>query len=143
MQCSHGVWNPNPSRYWSHLHFQRRTRTRIPVAYRNREGFESESVQCEIICIVQCSHGVWNPNPSRYWSHLHFQRRTRTLIPVAYRNREGSESESVQCEIICIVQCSHGLWNPNPSRYRCHLHFQRRTRTLIPGRYRNRVQDPS
>ena len=29
-------------------------------------------------------------------------------IPVSYRNREyESESESVQCEMFCMVQCSH------------------------------------
>ena len=50
-------------------------------------------------------------------AHLHYRRRTpvQTLFPVLRRNREyGFESDSVQCEMFCIVQCSHRVWDPNP-----------------------------
>ena len=51
-------------------------------------------------------------------AHIHCQKRTLIQIPVLYRNTDqGSESESVQCEMFCTVQYRHWVWNRNPSLY--------------------------
>ena len=70
-------------------------------------------------CSASPPSGDW----IRVMAHLHCRRRTwvraRILIPFLYscswQLGLESESDSVQCETFCIVQCSHWFWSPNPN----------------------------
>ena len=67
-------------------------------------------------CTASPTSGDW----IRVMAHLHCRR--RTWYGLGFQSHScswqlglESESDSVQCENFCIVQCCHWVWSPNPS----------------------------